>query len=251
MSRFIQKDRVEKIITFLKSLKINSHEFSSILKNKDIEVIKIFDEAFTHSSANKNINYEKLEFFGDAVLRLTASQFIDKNFINMSVGKRSELRAQIVSDEWLTKLGKVINIEQLIIIGSKAMGDYHSKDRIIAETTEALIGALYKSCRSIHIINLWLDEYWEGDAKSIINEPHKFNAKTLLQEWCQERGLDLPEYKIKEQSTLHGDPERFFCELYINGIKYSSSYGQSHKKAEKTAAAIAIEKVIKPKIKAD
>ena len=46
----------------------------------------------------------------------------------MSVGERSDLRAQIVSDEWLTKLGKKIEIEKLIIQGAKALGDENSKN---------------------------------------------------------------------------------------------------------------------------
>ena len=49
----------------------------------------------------------------------------------MSVGQRSELRAQIVSDEWLTKLGIKIGIEKLIIKGPKALGDENSKNTII------------------------------------------------------------------------------------------------------------------------
>jgi len=243
MNSYLNKKRAENIIYFLSSLKINSHKFIAIINNRDMNILKIFDEALTHSSANKNINHEKLEFFGDAVLRLSASAFIDKNFNNMSVGKRSELRAQIVSDEWLTKLGKIIQIEKQIIKGPKAMGDSHSKDRIIAETTEAFIGALYKCCDSIDEINIWLDKYWIKDSQTIIKEPFKFNAKSLLQEWCQEKGFNLPEYKIKEMSKLHGDPKRFFCELFINGTKQASAYGQSHKKAEKTAATIAIKKV--------
>ena len=79
-----------------------------------------FNQALTHSSNNKIINYEKLEFFGDAVLRLAASNFIEKKYPKMSVGERSELRALIVSDEWLTKLGEKISIDRVILKGSKS-----------------------------------------------------------------------------------------------------------------------------------
>ena len=244
MSNLLTSKRIKHIILFLSTLKINSQRFSEILENKNPQMLSIINESLTHSSANKAINHEKLEFFGDAVLRLSASEFIDKNFHDMSVGKRSELRAQIVSDEWLTKLGKSINLEKIIIIGPKAMGDNYSKDTIIAETAEALIGALYKCCKSIKEINLWLDQYWQEDSKVILKEPYKFNAKSVLQEWCQERGFKLPEYKIKEISNIHGDPMRFSCELYVNGIIKATAFGQSHKKAEKNAAKIAIETLL-------
>ena len=134
--------RINQIITFLESLNIKSKRFSEIIRTQNISVIKDFNQALIHSSNDKIINYEKLEFFGDAVLRLAASNFIEKKYPQMSVGERSELRAQIVSDEWLTKLGGEIGIEKLIIKGPKALGDENSKNTIIGESTEAIIGAL-------------------------------------------------------------------------------------------------------------
>ena len=101
--------RINQIITFLKSLNIESKRFIEIIDSKDQFIMSYFNEALTHSSGNKFINYEKLEFFGDAVLRLAASNFIEKKYTHLSVGERSELRSQIVSDEWLTRLGKKVD----------------------------------------------------------------------------------------------------------------------------------------------
>ena len=109
MTNILNAKRINKITTFLKSLNIKSKRFSEITENPNISIIQDFNQAFIHSSEDKIINYEKLEFFGDAVLRLAASNFIEKKYPQMSVGERSELRAQIVSDEWLTKLGKKIS----------------------------------------------------------------------------------------------------------------------------------------------
>ncbi|MEC8196735.1 MAG: hypothetical protein VX228_10525, partial [Pseudomonadota bacterium] len=55
---------------FLKSLKINSKRFSEIIETQNISAIHDFNQALIHSSGDKIINYEKLEFYGDAVLRL-------------------------------------------------------------------------------------------------------------------------------------------------------------------------------------
>ena len=245
MTQLIDEQRIDQIINFLESLNIKSKRFNQLLKAKDLLILQNFNEALTHSSGNKKINYEKLEFFGDAVLRLAASNFIDNKYTNMSVGERSELRSIIVSDEWLTRLGKKIYVEKEIIKGPKAIGDENSKDTIIAESTEALIGAIYKCFNSIEEVNLWLDEFWEKDSEVFLKAPYKFNAKSALQEWCQSKGYNLPAYKIIEISKNHGDPKRFSCEIYINGSKEAYSYGQSHKKAEKNAAVILIEKFIK------
>ena len=162
----------------------------------------------------------------------------------MSVGKRSELRAQIVSDAWLTKLGEKIGIEKLILKGPKAIGDENSKNTIIGESTEALIGALYKCFNSIQEVNIWLDEIWEKDSEMFLKAPYKFKAKSVLQEWCQSKGFNLPVYEIIEVSKKNGDPKRFSCDIFIEGLKESSAFGKSHKQAETTAAQFVVEKFI-------
>ena len=241
----MNKKRVVDIVNFLKSLKINSANINQILATHNIEKLRIINEALTHSSMSKEINHEKLEFLGDAVLRLSASEFIENNFQRLSIGERSELRGQIVSDEWLAKFGSKIHLERIIIIGPKAIGDRFSKDTIFAEITEALIGAFYKCFGSVKEINLWLDQYWLRDSKLILDSPYKFNSKSKLQEWCQRRSINLPIYKIIETSKKHGDQKRFYCEVFIEGKLYATSHGQSHKKAEKIAASKAIKSIMK------
>ena len=244
MNNIINKKRINQITSFLTSLNIKSERFSEIIRRQNISSIQDFNLAFTHSSDNKATNYEKLEFFGDAVLRLAASEFIERKYPQMSVGERSELRAQLVSDEWLIKLGEKIGIEKLIIKGPKALGDENSKHTIIGEATEALIGALYKCFNSIQEVNLWLDDIWEKDSEMFLKAPYKFKSKTVLQEWCQSKGFNLPVYKIIEVSKKNGNPKRFYCEVFIKGFKESSAFGKSHKQAETNAAKVLIEKFI-------
>ena len=78
MKNIINANRINQITTFLESLNIKSKRFSEIIKTQNISIIKDFNQALTHSSGDKILNYEKLEFFGDAVLRLAASNFIEK-----------------------------------------------------------------------------------------------------------------------------------------------------------------------------
>ena len=54
----------------------------------------------------------------------------------------------------------------------------------------------------------------------------------------------MPVYKILEVSTINGDPERFSCDIFIDGLKKSSGFGKSHKQAETNAARDLIEKFI-------
>ena len=78
MKKIINERRINEIIIFLKSLNIRSKRFSEITSKENISKIQDFNQALIHSSDDNEINYEKLEFFGDAVLRLAASNFIEK-----------------------------------------------------------------------------------------------------------------------------------------------------------------------------
>ena len=77
-----------------------------------------------------------------------------------------------------------------------------------------------------------------------LQAPYKFKSKTVLQEWCQSKGFALPVYKIIEKSKINGDPNRFSCDIFIEGRKESSAFGKSHKQAETNAAKELIEKFI-------
>ena len=77
-----------------------------------------------------------------------------------------------------------------------------------------------------------------------LKAPYKFKSKTVLQEWCQSKGFALPVYKIIEISKKNGDPKRFSCEIFIEGLHESSAFGKSHKQAETNAARILIEQLI-------
>ena len=122
--------------------------------------------------------------------------------------------------------------------------DENSQNTIIGEATEAIIGAIYKSSNSIQEVNLWLDDIWEEESEMFLKAPYKFKPKTVLQEWCQSKSFDLPVYKIIELSKTNGDPKRFSCDIFINGIQESSGFGKSHKQAETNAARDLIEKFI-------
>ena len=89
MTNIIDAKRINQITTFLKSLNIKSKRFSEIISAQNISIIQNFNQAFIHSTENKILNYEKLEFFGDAVLRLAASNFIEKKYPHLSIGELS------------------------------------------------------------------------------------------------------------------------------------------------------------------
>ena len=235
----ITNQRVEAIIDFIKGLNLDQ-KFQKEFTNEKIENILYINESLTHSSANSDINYENLEFLGDAVLRLIASDFIKNKYPYMKVGERSELRSHLVSDQWLEEVGKKIDIKSVLIIGKKALRDKSANATIQAEATEALIGALYESLNILDPIKEWLLPFWNEKSKEVLADPHKKNYKSALQELTQSKGLSIPLYKTIEIDKKHDNPKRFFCTVYIKNRSIAEGWGKSMKQAEKDAASKAL-----------
>jgi len=231
----ISKNRIEKLLNFIRGLGFNE-KYQKEFTNEKIKNLLYINESLTHSSANSEINYENLEFLGDAVLRLIASDFIKNKYPHMQVGERSELRSHLVSDQWLEEVGKKIDVKSVLIIGKKALKDKSANATIQAEATEALIGALYETLTILEPIQNWLIPFWEEKTKEVLADPHKKNYKSALQELTQSEGLSIPLYKTIEIEKKHDHPKRFFCTVYIKNRSIAEGWGKSIKQAEKDAA---------------
>ncbi len=231
----LSNQRSEQIINFIVNLNLEE-KYKKEFTLKKTKNLLCINQALTHSSANSEINYENLEFIGDAVLRLIASDFIKSKYENMKVGERSELRSHLVSDNWLGQVGEKINILNVLNIGAKALRDKSAKATIQAEATEALIGALYESLTNLEPIRNWLMPFWEQKSKEVLADPHKKNYKSALQEWSQSKKLSIPKYETTEVEKKHGHPKRFFSTVYIKDESIAQGWGRSMKQAEKDAA---------------
>ena len=235
----ISTQRSEEIIDFIRGLNLDE-KYKKEFTNEKIKNILNINESLTHSSANRETNYENLEFLGDAVLRLIASDFIKNKYPHMQVGERSELRSHLVSDKWLEEVGESIKIKSVLVIGKKALRDKSANATIQAEATEALIGALYESLSILDPIKNWLIPFWEEKSEEVLADPHKKNYKSALQELTQSVGLSIPVYKTIEVDKEHNNPKRFFCTVYIKDRSIAEGWGKSIKQAEKDSASKAL-----------
>jgi ribonuclease-3 len=206
------------------------------------EQLEHLDEALTHTSTGLARHHEQLEFLGDAVLRLAASDFIESEHPQMPVGERSALRAQLVSDRWLAELGTSIGIEALLKLGAKASGDGAARATLRAEHCEALIGAIYRISGKVAPVQNWLAPYWRETSHEVLADPYRGNSKSALQEWTQGQGLGLPSYVCTEISQRHGDPRRFHCQVFIQDQNKptAEAWGGSRRQAEQKAAKAAL-----------
>ena len=199
--------------------------------------------ALTDISSSADKNNEKLEFLGDAALRLAAGEFLMERFPQMALGEMSAVRSQLVSDRTLAALAKRYNLGHYLLLSKSAAGDKAGEDSRLADTVEAILGALYLSAGNLSLIRPWLDPHLERMTEELRSDPARQNYKAALQELTQSRYKSLPVYKSQEISKVHGDEERFRAEVWFNESLLGEGKGRSIKQAEQAAARIAFGKL--------
>jgi ribonuclease-3 len=227
-------ERHQQLVAFLRSLGLEPGA-------RDLAPI---EEALTHTSAGRARNHERLEFLGDAVLRLAAAEFLQRHHPSLSVGRCSALRAQLVSDRWLAELGEQCGIERVLHLGPMASGDAAGRATVRAECCEALLGGLYETWGAgqggLEPVHRWLTPHWQRGSSELLADPDRHNWKSALQEWSQAAGLGLPAYTCQECSQVHADPRRFHCTVAVSGHGSHGGWGRSRRSAEQEAARAAL-----------
>ncbi|MBQ7449823.1 ribonuclease III [bacterium] len=219
---------------------------------------KIFDElnikvkpdllktALTHSSVTfengDEQNYERLEFLGDSVLKLTMSDILYKKYPDYEEGRMTKIRGILVADSMLAKLGKEINISELIIVGKSEKKDHgQDKESVIACVMEAIFGAVYLSCGLNKVMSL-IKYIFKDVIENVDEHLDTYNAKAVLQEYTQGLNKDLPEYKlIEEKGKAHN--KTFYYEIFYRGNILANGSGKTKRDAQQDAAKSACEKL--------
>jgi ribonuclease-3 len=231
----MNRERRDQLLSFLAALGLTPPDPNGSLA--------VLDEALTHTSAGLAFNHERLEFLGDAVLRLAASEFLERHYPRLRVGQSSALRAQLVSDRWLAELGERCGIEAVLRIGATAAGDQAGRATLRAEACEAVIGALYQLWGNLEPVHHWLTPHWQRDAAELEADPNRHNWKSALQEWSQAGRRGLPHYSCEEVSQIHADPRRFHCRVRLGEELLGEGWGGGRRQAEQEAARAALERL--------
>jgi ribonuclease III len=196
----------------------------------------LLDRALTHPSISIECNYEQLEFVGDAVVRMAASEFLLETYPNALVGEFAAIRSVLVSDRILAQLARTYGLDRYLLVSSSAACDTAGETSRMADAFEALLGALYLSTHTLALIRPWLDPHLQRLAVEIREDPAHQNYKDALQEWTQAHYKLLPEYRLKETSLVHNDEHRFTAEVWLQGQRLGEGKGRSKKAAQQAAA---------------
>ncbi|RZS99539.1 ribonuclease III [Aquimarina brevivitae] len=199
--------------------------------------IKHYEKAFTHRSMNLKdkkgnaINYERLEFLGDAMLSSVIAAHLFMEVPEGNEGYLTKMRAKVVSRKHLNELGKDLKLIELVrtnIPKSQFGVNIHGN------LFEALIGAIYLDRGFVYcerfiqeaVINPYVDiESLEGQIISY---------KSLLIEWCQKEKNSF-EYEVYED-TGRDEIKHFAVKLWIDEKVVAKARATSKKKAEEKAS---------------
>ncbi|WP_178991637.1 ribonuclease III [Winogradskyella schleiferi] len=201
------------------------------------KTISIYIKAFTHRSMNIKddkgnvINYERLEFVGDAILGSVIAAYLFEKVPHGDEGYLTKMRSKVVSREHLNKLGKELGLIDFV---ESKIPKSNFGDNIHGNLFEALVGAIYLDkgysfCEKFvykRVINPHVDiEALEGKVISY---------KSLLIEWCQKEKNTF-DYQVYED-TGNDELKHFSVKLSINDKVVSKARATSKKKAEEKAS---------------
>lgn len=202
---------------------------------------ELFEKALTHGSFTRENelssleNYERLEFLGDAVLKLCISDILYKKFPDYSEGNLTKIRSIIVSDNTISDIAQQIGLSDLIALGKQEekMGG-RNRSSILACAFEAILGAYYLEGSYAAIL-----KFLESTLSSMIEEVdkhfEKFNAKAILQEYTQSLSKKVPVYKIVEEIGPQHD-KIFIVEVSYENKVLATGKGKTKREAEQDAA---------------
>lgn len=198
--------------------------------------------ALTHRSVSaedpvRNDN-ERLEFLGDAVLQLVVTDELYSRYPHLAEGQMAKVRAAVVSRPTLAEIAREISLGDHVelALGEDRTGG-RSKDSILADAMEAVLGAVYldggiEAARSL-IISMW-----GGQIAERAKRPGVKDYKTRLQETLARTGRK-PDYSIEGSGPDHD--RHFAATVSVDGMPLGSGGGRSKKEAEQQAAQAALE----------
>lgn len=202
---------------------------------------ELVELALTHPSYTKENNfepllsYERLEFFGDSVLKLFTSKLLYEKYPQYPEGELSKIRSILVSDAILSKIAFEIGIDKLIKLGpAEEKQGGRSRESNLACSLEAVLGAYYFNNKNVEI-ERFINNYLMPYAQDVEAHFEKYNAKDILQQYTQGIDKTLPEYKTV---AIHGPAHKpeFEVEVFWQGKVIAKAKGKSKKEAQQNCA---------------
>lgn len=199
--------------------------------------------ALTHSSCTKDDprenNNQRLEFYGDAVLKLIFSKYLFNRFKSSDEGLLTKYRARLISDDLLGQIAEELGLGAYIKVGSSMLGKNPLPKSLLGDGLEAIIGALYID-QGYQAAEDFVLLHWQKYIEGAIKDAMEKDYKSLLQEAIQKEYKEAPNYQTIATYGLDHD-KQFEVGVYIADKLLGSALGNSKKDAGQNAAKVALE----------
>ena len=196
-------------------------------------------KSLTHKSYNKEENNEKIEFLGDRVLGLIIAKKLLEIYPDEKEGILDKKFASLVNKKTCLQIAKKIDLQKFILTLKIKNNKDSLEDKVLSDSCEALIGAIYLDKGFEVIENVILDLWSEHIKDSIITQ---IDAKTKLQEFSLKKYKKLPLYKIISNTGPRHKP-LFKVAVKLINTKYFIAEGNSKKDAEQNAAILCLKNI--------
>lgn len=221
----------------------SSFEEKNNLNFKNKELLK---QAFIHRSyLNENSgtglsHNERLEFLGDAVLELVTTEELFRRFSDKSEGELTAIRAAMVNTNSISEAATNLSMNDYLLLSKgEAKDTGKAREYILANTFEALIGAIYLD-RGYEDAEKFIEKSLFTKIETIISKKLWRDSKSLVQEKAQEVLGVTPRYEVLEESGPDHD-KNFAIGIFFGQNLAGKGTGKSKQEAEQSAARKALE----------
>lgn len=203
--------------------------------------------SFSNETGERNHHLlcnERLEFLGDSVLSVVASDYLYDRFPNCPEGDLTRLRSAIVCEGALASYARKIGLGEFLLLGKgESNNGGADKSAILADAFEATLAAVYLDAGGadgIGRVTEFLLPYLREEVDTLAQPEHGVQAdhKSRLQEFVQKNQETLEYREVSESGPDH---DKTFCvEVYLNSNRIGRGVGHSKKRAEQEAAKDAL-----------
>lgn len=202
------------------------------------------DEALTHRSLRQGVggtDNERLEFLGDRVLGLVVSDRLCHLYPAWDAGQLSKGLARLVNADTLQVAARRLKLGEYLRLGpgeEKTGG--REKKRLLSDAYEAVLGAIFLDGGLAPAVEFAERTLLVPAMKAEVEALERSDHKSALQEWLQERGKDIAEYRLTDAAGPDHQ-KTFEVEVWHDGKQLSLATGRTKKEAEQAAAKLALE----------
>lgn len=205
---------------------------------EELLVLALTHRSFAYESGGLPTN-ERLEFLGDAVLGLIITEALYEKFPDFDESRLSPLRSGVVNMRALAAIARDLDLGASLRIGKgEENTGGRDKNSILADSFEALVGAIYLEHGYVTTTHVVL-KLMSNAINEAVARGAGLDGKTALQEFVALQGWPAPEYRVSESGPDHD--KDFVAIAIVNGETYPAGHGKSKREAEQIAARLAFE----------